>query len=88
MRSAILLRMTARSAALVRPQAGNAFHPAATARSTSVESPRATSVNTLPVTGVGFSKYCPLADGTYSPPMKWSYRDRYATREPGSPGAA
>jgi len=34
--------------------------------------PRATSQKTWPVTGVTFSKYCPLAGGTYSPPIQWS----------------
>jgi hypothetical protein len=42
------------------------------AASTSSAVPRATSVNVWPVTGVGFSKYCPLTGATYSPPMKWS----------------
>ena len=69
MRSAILLRTAARSAAAVRPQAALAPWAAWTARSTSSAVPRAISVNTAPVTGVGFSKYFPLAGGTCSPPM-------------------
>ena len=72
MRSAILLRMSARSAAEVLPHAGAAACAASSACSTSSAVPRATSVNVSPVTGVGFSKYWPLAGGTYSPPMKLS----------------
>jgi hypothetical protein len=71
-RSAILLRMLARSAADVLPQAGAAACAASSAFSRSSAVPRATSVKVSPVTGVGFSKYCPLAGATYSPPMKWS----------------
>jgi hypothetical protein len=37
-----------------------------------VQDVRAISVKVSPVTGVGFSKYPPLAGGTHSPPMKWS----------------
>jgi hypothetical protein len=69
MRSAILLRTAARSAAAVRPQAALAPSATVTARSTSSAVPRAISVKTSPVIGVGFSKYLPLAGGTYSPPM-------------------
>jgi hypothetical protein len=72
-RSAILFSTTARSAAEVRPQPGAAPCAASSARSTSSAVPRAISVKFSPVTGVGFSKYPPLAGGTYSPPMKWSY---------------
>jgi hypothetical protein len=71
-RSAILLRMFARSAIAVLPQAGAAACAASSAFSMSSAVPRATSVKVSPVTGVGFSKYCPLAGATYSPPMKWS----------------
>jgi hypothetical protein len=71
-RSAILLRMLARSAADVLPQAGAAACAASSAFSMSSAVPRATSVKVSPVTGVGFSKYWPLAGATYSPPMKWS----------------
>ena len=39
--------------------------------------------NPSPVTGLGFSKYCPLAGGTYSPPIQWSYRARYSATAPG-----
>jgi hypothetical protein len=71
-RSAILVRMFARSATDVLPQAGAAACAASRAFSTSSAVPRATSANVWPVTGVGFSKYRPLAGATYSPPMKWS----------------
>ena len=37
---------------------------------------------------MGLAKYSPLAGGTYSPPMKWSYRSRYVTTLPDCPGAA
>ena len=63
MRSAILLRMLARSVTEVLPQAGAAACAASSAFSTSSAVPRATSVNVSPVTGVGFSKYWPLAGG-------------------------
>jgi hypothetical protein len=71
-RSAILFRMSARSAAEVLPHPGAAACAASRAFSTSSAVPRATSVNVSPVTGVGFSKYRPFAGATYSPPMKWS----------------
>ncbi len=69
MRSAILFRMTLRSAGVVFFHDANAFHPASTARSMSCASPRATSQNGLPVTGVMFSKYSPEWGSTHSPPM-------------------
>jgi hypothetical protein len=53
----------------------NAPWAASTARSTSSEVPRAISVKSSPVTGVGFAKYCPFAGGVYSPPMKCPSRD-------------
>ena len=56
MRSAILLRIPARSAAEVLPQAGAAACAASNAFSTSVSSERGTSQNGCPVTGLGFSK--------------------------------
>ena len=71
-RSAILLRTAARSAAAVRAQPGAAACAASSARSTSSAVPRAISVNGLPLTGVGFSKYRPSAGATYSPPIQWS----------------
>ena len=76
MRSAILLRIRARSVAVVRPQDRAAPCAASSARSTSSASPRATSVNVRPVIGVGFSKYRPDAGATHSPPIQWSYRSR------------
>ena len=63
MRSAILFRMTARSAAEVLPQAGAAACAASSASSMSSAVPRATSQNVSPVTGEGFSKYWPLTGG-------------------------
>ena len=69
MRSAILLRITARSATEVVPQAGAAAWAASSAFSMSSAVERATSVKILPVTGVGFSKYSPLTGGTHWPPM-------------------
>ncbi len=69
MRSAILLRMFARSAGVVFFHDSNAFHATSTARSMSSAVPRPTSVNGLPVTGVMFSKYWPLIGSTNSPPM-------------------
>ena len=72
MRSAILFRMTARSAAEVLPQAGAAACAASSAFSMSDSSERATSQNTSPVTGVRFSKYSPAVGATHSPPMKLS----------------
>ena len=56
MRSAILFRISARSAAAVLPQAGAAAWAASRAFSTSVSSDRGISQNGWPVTGVGFSK--------------------------------
>ncbi|CPU65655.1 Uncharacterised protein [Mycobacteroides abscessus] len=41
-----------------------------------------------PVTGLGFSKYCPPAGATYSPPIQWSYRALYSAIAPSVPGAA
>ncbi len=55
-RSAIRLRISARSATGVRPQASAAPCAASRAFSTSGAVPRATSVKVCPVTGVGFSK--------------------------------
>ena len=69
MRSAILLRITARSAAEVLPQAGAAAWAASSAFSISASSDRATSQNVWPVTGLGFSKYRPVVGATHSPPM-------------------
>ncbi len=72
MRSATLLRMLARSVTEVLPQAGAAAWAASRASSMSSAVPRATSQNTLPLTGEGFSKYWPLTGGTYSPPIQLS----------------
>ncbi len=69
MRSAILFRMTLRSAGVVFFQDANAFQAASTARSMSAASPRPTSQKGLPVTGVMSSKYSPLCGSTHSPPM-------------------
>ena len=69
MRSAILLRMFARSAGEVRPHASFASWAASSAFSMSSDVERATSQNGLPVTGVMSSKYWPLTGGTHSPPM-------------------
>ena len=68
-RSAILFRMLARSVGLVLPQLANACQATSTARSMSSLVPRPTSVNGLPLTGLTFSKYCPLTGSTNSPPM-------------------
>ena len=72
MRSAILLRMFARSAGAVLPHAGAAASAASNASSMSSAVPRAISQNTLPVTGDGFSKYWPLTGGTHWPPIQFS----------------
>ena len=56
MRSAILFRMLARSAADVRPQARLAPCAASSAASMSSAVERAISVKAWPVTGDGFSK--------------------------------
>ena len=71
-RSAILFRTLARSAAEVLPQAGAAACAASSASSTSSAVPRATSQNVCPLTGVGFSKYWPLTGATHSPPIQLS----------------
>ena len=71
-RSAIRLRMSARSAGEVLFHVGAAAHAASRAASMSSAVPRPTSQNVLPVTGVGFSKYCPFFGATHSPPMKCS----------------
>ena len=72
MRSAIWLRMTARSATEVLPQAGAAACAASSASSMSSAVPRAISQKTLPLTGERFSKYWPLTGATYSPPIQLS----------------
>ena len=87
-RSAILLRTAARSAGAVLPHAGAAACAASSALSISASSDRATSQNTWPVTGVGFSKYRPLAGATHLPPMKLPYRDSYDINAPVVPGRA
>ncbi len=69
MRSAILSRMFERSVTDVFPQASFAPCAASSAFSMSSAVERATSQNVLPVTGVGFSKYCPFVGFTHSPPM-------------------
>src|SRR5699024_12807147 len=66
----------------VCPHATCAFDAASTAKSTSSCVDRATSQNTFPVTGLMFSKYFPFAGGTYSPPIKLSYRSAKLTSEP------
>ena len=71
-RSAILFRITARSATLVLPQASFAAWAASRASSTSAASERATSHRTRPFTGEVFSKYRPLTGATQRPPMKLS----------------
>ncbi len=71
-RSAILFSTDARSPADVAPQPGAAAWADVRARSTSSDVPRAISVNGRPLTGLGFSKYCPRAGGTCSPPIQWS----------------
>ena len=72
MTSAILLRITARSAGAVRPQAGAAACAASRAFSMSAPVDRATSQNGWPLTGDSASKYLPSAGATQSPPMKFS----------------
>ena len=69
MRSAILLRITARSAADVLPHAGAAACAASSAFSISASFDRATSQNGWPVTGLAFWKYWPVVGATHSPPM-------------------
>ncbi len=71
-RSAIRSSTWARSAGEVRPQAGAAAWAASSAASTSSAVPRAISQNTSPVTGVGFSKYCPRTGGVHAPPIQCS----------------
>ncbi|MNV97558.1 hypothetical protein D3C71_1926930 [compost metagenome] len=71
MRSAILLRMLARAVVDVSAQARLAACAASSAASMSSALERATSVKTLPVTGVVFSKYWPLRGATHWPPMKF-----------------
>lgn len=56
MRSAIMLRIAARSAGAVLPHPGAAACAASSALSMSAASERGTSQNGWPVTGVGFSK--------------------------------
>ena len=70
MRSATLLRITARSAGAVLPHCEAAPWAASSALSMSASVERGTSQNACPVTGVGFSKYSPPIGGTHSPPMK------------------
>ena len=72
MRSAIRLRMLARSVALVVPQAAAAVWAASSASSTSLASERAISVNTAPVAGATFPKYRPAVGAIHFPPMKLS----------------
>ncbi len=72
MRSAILLRVLARSVTEVLPQAGAAACAASSASSMSSAVERATSQKTLPLTGEGFSKYWPLTGATYVPPIQLS----------------
>ena len=73
MRSAILFRITARSAVLSAPgRSGPCAASSASSTSSAVE--RAISVKISPVTGEGFSKYWPLTGGTYSPPMMFLSR--------------
>lgn len=65
MRSAIRLRITARSAGEVLFQVGAAAWAASSASSASSAVERGTSVKTSPVTGVEFGKYSPLVGGTH-----------------------
>ena len=69
MRWAMALRITARSAALVRPQASLAAWAASSAFSTSAASERAISHSTWPLTGEVFSNHRPDAGSTQAPPM-------------------
>ena len=69
MRSAILLRISARSAGLVRPQASLAACAASSAASTSDASERAISQTGWPVIGETLSKYLPAFGARHSPPM-------------------
>jgi len=59
------LSTPARSAGELRPHAAFAAWAASSARSTSSALERGISQNALPVTGVMFSKYWPLAGGTH-----------------------
>lgn len=70
-RSAIWLRMFARSAGEVLPHASAAAWAASRAASMSSAVPRATRVNTSPVTGVGLSKYSPLMGSRHSLLIQW-----------------
>ena len=69
-RSAMRFRISARSAAQVRPQASLAAWAASSAASMSSASERAISHSFAPVTGEMLSKYRPAAGATHLPPMK------------------
>ena len=70
MRSAMRLRISARSAALVLPQASLAVCAASSAASMSLASERAISHSGRPFTGEMLSKYWPERGATHLPPMK------------------
>ena len=70
MRSAMRFKMSARSAAGVRPQAGAAAWAASSAASTSAALERCTSHSGWPVTGERLVKVSPVFDGTNLPLMK------------------
>lgn len=72
MRSAMRLRISARAAGLVLPQASLALCAASSAASTSFASERAISPSGRPVTGEMFSKYLPECGAVHLPPMKLS----------------
>ena len=88
MRSAILLRIAARSAALVLPQAG-AGAVRGVERELDVLGRRAGDLGEdLPVTGDGFSKYWPLTGGDVLAADDVVVAACTVTGLPGVPGAA
>ncbi len=72
MRSAILLRISARLAGAVLPQASLALWAASSASSMSAACERAIWQTGLPVIGLILSKYWPSTGATHLPPMKLS----------------
>jgi hypothetical protein len=71
-RSAMRLRMIARSVTEVRPHGRRALCAASSASSTSSAVLRATSHSGWPVMGVMFVKYCPRTGATARPPIQLS----------------
>jgi len=69
MRSAIFSRMLARSVVEVLPQAVLALCAASSAALMSLSFERGMAVNTWPLMGELFSKYCPSMGATHWPPM-------------------